>query len=552
MPRRILVAAIVLIVVAYSRVADATVWTNTRPEVAQMAAMWEVTTIDISPLANAQYPNIGGGTSLWQYAFPSSSTASDGDLHHAMAIDASGTGSTGNNIGNAPIIAEIVNCSGSQQSTVNSLVSATNHRVVPRGIFRVYTEHANEIHYEAHPVTEELTYNGSAWVVGADMRSSITNDPYARHGYALSTMQNLVNGSITMSAQVLADNNRVVLNYPSGAGAATMNYPEYDGRVMQPLTNDVCGLYFTFLPTNSPAGAITGARVMRCRIVTNTHDAPIATGLVSNMAVNVNALNRIDMLVMSNTIASLSANQSTNFVRPVEFIVLGLKAYGPISPPTVTFSGTPTNGTAPLTVTFTDGSSGSITNRFWDFGDGGTSNTTASSVQYTYNGVGTNTVRLIVSGLGGSGTNSQPNYVVVGSAGPPPPLDPYVAWQLQYFNCTNCPEAEADADPLGKGMSNTNQFLAGLNPTNPASVFRITSVAADSSNNVLITWSTAGVRTNAVQAASGDAEGSYTNAFDDIGGLIVLPVAGDATTNYIDIGGATNAPARYYRIRLVP
>ena len=44
-----------------------TIQTNTRPEVAQMAGLWEVDSVQISGLANAQYPAIGGGTSNWQY-----------------------------------------------------------------------------------------------------------------------------------------------------------------------------------------------------------------------------------------------------------------------------------------------------------------------------------------------------------------------------------------------------------------------------------------------------------------------------------------------------
>jgi hypothetical protein len=133
-------------------------------------------------------------------------------------------------------------------------------------------------------------------------------------------------------------------------------------------------------------------------------------------------------------------------------------------------------------------------------------------------------------------------------------LTPFQVWQMQYFKCTDCPRALPDADPLGKGMSNMDQFLAGLNPTDPASVFRITSVARDSSNNVHISWSAAGVRTNAVQATGGDANGNYTANFLDltISPHIILPVSGDVMTNYIDVGGATNSPTRYYRIRLVP
>ena len=124
-------------------------------------------------------------------------------------------------------------------------------------------------------------------------------------------------------------------------------------------------------------------------------------------------------------------------------------------------------------------------------------------------------------------------------------------WQMNYFGCTNCLQAAANADPLGKGMSNTNQFLAGLNPTNSASALRIIS-AVPQSNDVVITWTTAGVRTNAVQASAGDASGGYTTNFADISGSIIIPVSGDTTTNYTDVGGATNTPSRYYRIRLVP
>ena len=114
----------------------------------------------------------------------------------------------------------------------------------------------------------------------------------------------------------------------------------------------------------------------------------------------------------------------------------------------------------------------------------------------------------------------------------------------------NRPQAAPDADPLGKGMSNTNQFLAGLDPTNSASALRIISVVQQT-NDVVITWTTAGVRTNAVQATVGDANGGYTNNFNDISGSIIIPVIGDATTNFTEIGGATNNPSRYYRIRLV-
>jgi T5SS/PEP-CTERM-associated repeat protein len=125
------------------------------------------------------------------------------------------------------------------------------------------------------------------------------------------------------------------------------------------------------------------------------------------------------------------------------------------------------------------------------------------------------------------------------------------AWQFQYFGCTNCPQAAPEADPLGKGMSNTNQFLLGLNPTNPASVFRIAS-AVPTGADFVVTWQTAGPRTNVVQATNGGLGGSYNTNFQDISGPIIISVTGDTTTNYTDVGGATNASAQFYRIRLGP
>jgi hypothetical protein len=111
--------------------------------------------------------------------------------------------------------------------------------------------------------------------------------------------------------------------------------------------------------------------------------------------------------------------------------------------------------------------------------------------------------------------------------------------------------AAAGADPDGDGMSNTNEFLAGTNPTNSLSGLRIISVVQQS-NDVVITWTTAGGHTNAVQATAGDAGGGYATNFTNISGSIIIPGSGDTTTNYVDTGGATNTPSRYYRIRLVP
>jgi hypothetical protein len=88
-----------------------------------------------------------------------------------------------------------------------------------------------------------------------------------------------------------------------------------------------------------------------------------------------------------------------------------------------------------------------------------------------------------------------------------------------------------------------------VNPPPPPGVFNVTSLVVQGNNN-LITWKTVGGETNVVQATAGTS-GSYSNNFIDISPIIVGS-GGDLTgTNYLDVGGATNFPARYYRIRLV-
>ena len=205
--------------------------------------------------------------------------------------------------------------------------------------------------------------------------------------------------------------------------------------------------------------------------------------------------------------------------------------------PVAGFTASPTNGTAPLLVTFTDTSSGTITNRFWNFGDSSSTNTTNSTVVHTY-AAGTDTVELVVSGPVGVSTNIKPNYITV--------YTPFQAWQIQYFGFIG---VDPNADPDGDGFSNLQEFLAGTDPTNSASAFRITSIVS-TGEDVLINWMTGIGRTNALQAAAGTGDGSYnTNGFADI--FTVTNTTGPLT-NYLDIGAGTNVPSRFYRVRLVP
>ena len=81
--------------------------------------------------------------------------------------------------------------------------------------------------------------------------------------------------------------------------------------------------------------------------------------------------------------------------------------------------------------------------------------------------------------------------------------------------------------------------------------FQITGIVKQGAN-ILVTWTTSGGTTNVVQATGGGAGGSYSNNFTDLSGLFVISGCGNTTTNYLDLGGATNFPSRYYRVRLMP
>jgi hypothetical protein len=104
--------------------------------------------------------------------------------------------------------------------------------------------------------------------------------------------------------------------------------------------------------------------------------------------------------------------------------------------------------------------------------------------------------------------------------------------------------------PSGNNAAGQGDWVLVLeNTTTVPSMVLINSIALQG-NNVLLTWTTTGGSTNVVQTTNGDANGSYSNNFIDLSQQIIPTGASVTTTNYLDIGGATNNPSRYYRIRL--
>ena len=126
-------------------------------------------------------------------------------------------------------------------------------------------------------------------------------------------------------------------------------------------------------------------------------------------------------------------------------------------------------------------------------------------------------------------------------------LSAFGQWQAQYFGDPSNPSAAPGADPDGDGLSNWDEFLAGTNPTNRDSAFRLISVVKESGGTRL-SWSTAGVRSNVLQVASEP----YAASFNDLSGSLALPRVGDTVTNYLDVAALTNPGPRFYRVREDP
>ena len=140
--------------------------------------------------------------------------------------------------------------------------------------------------------------------------------------------------------------------------------------------------------------------------------------------------------------------------------------------------------------------------------------------------------------------------------------DPFAWWQ----QATASPTAQlcgGNASYTGDGMSNTNKFMAGFNPTNAAAYLHIISVAK-SGTNIVVTYLGAngdtnyapGIqsRTNVLDFTTGDARGGYTNGvWQDTGQTNILSggTGLGTVTNMTDAGGATNVPSRYYRVRVL-
>jgi hypothetical protein len=286
-----------------------------------------------------------------------------------------------------------------------------------------------------------------------------------------------------------------------------------------------------------PAGATTNVAVSvntnANALTANTYSDTVSFTNMSNGAGNTN---QPVSLTVNPTPALLAVGPAAGFSSS------GFEG-GPFSPPSQNYSLTNVGGTTlSWTANITSGwlslsvTSGTIA-------AGATTNVVVS-VNTNANGLTANTYSDTVSFTNisnGAGNTNEPVSLTI------LPISYMVAfqsWQVFYFGSTTNPAAAPTADPDNDGMSNWTEFLVGTDPTDPTSVFRIASITQQN-NDLLITWTMGPGKTNVLQeAGSLGGAGSFTD-------VVALLTTG-SVTNYLDLGAATNATQRYYRVRLGP
>jgi hypothetical protein len=170
---------------------------------------------------------------------------------------------------------------------------------------------------------------------------------------------------------------------------------------------------------------------------------------------------------------------------------------------------------------------------FANVASGGTLTTTDGYARFTVEFAGQNSVRLANLVIVDTDSDGMPDW-----------------WEDRHGLAKNS-AADAALDADADGASNLNEFLAGTNPTNSASVFRLTGVQPES-GGVRLGWTTAGGHSYVVQTnAPANGSGWSTN-FSDFSPLISMPGAGESATNFLDPNATTNTAERFYRVRLGP
>src|SRR5579859_6031270 len=111
-------------------------------------------------------------------------------------------------------------------------------------------------------------------------------------------------------------------------------------------------------------------------------------------------------------------------------------------------------------------------------------------------------------------------------------------WELQYFGRQT--GTDPNADPDHDGMNNLAEWIAGTNPTNAASVLRLTLVSATNANNVVISWSSVAGKNYWLARSTNLAAGFNT--------VVSTNIAATAPTNTLTDTAILPGNTRFYRV----
>lgn len=125
-------------------------------------------------------------------------------------------------------------------------------------------------------------------------------------------------------------------------------------------------------------------------------------------------------------------------------------------------------------------------------------------------------------------------------------------WEMQNgFDPFDATTGVQDTD--GDGLDNYVEYLAGTDPRNAADPFRVTGISKES-NNIRVTWEFLTPPGNPYDHCVLEGSKSITGTWNNVSGTMTLPSGffDIAVTNFVEVGGATNRPSRFYRVRLTP
>jgi predicted Zn-dependent protease len=114
-------------------------------------------------------------------------------------------------------------------------------------------------------------------------------------------------------------------------------------------------------------------------------------------------------------------------------------------------------------------------------------------------------------------------------------------FQRTYFPVFTATNAAPTADPDGDGMNNLAEYIAGTNPTNAASVFKLLS-PTNSHSGTAVRWLSVAGRNYQVFSRTNLASGSWQS-----NGTAV--VAAGTNAQYLDLGGTNGV--RFYRVQVL-